>query len=156
MPRQLRLSQYLRVDSDGCKRAVSKADVYALRAGVVSDVIGIVTKSNRLRHPVVITDKLDAFPPAVRHCNQLRIGYHRNPLRLAKSRHAPQMHCSLDVNDLDRVVAQSRDEQTLTDRVERQMVDSSFDSRKFDGGDQSERFLRRRRRHGEDSTRNRA
>src|SRR3954466_11905358 len=102
MSGQLRLAQHLPVDgSDGGKRSVTKADVHALRERVVSDVVGVVTKSNRLRHPVIVADELDTVTLTVGDGDQLRIRYRRDSLRLAKSRHAPEMRSALQVNDFE-------------------------------------------------------
>jgi len=84
---------------------------------------------------------LQAFALAVGNGNGLHVGYHRDALRLTEPGQALHVGSGFDVEDLDRVVSERCDIQSLRGPVEGEMIDAAFHTWKVDGPDQREWLL---------------
>src|SRR5438309_4960426 len=112
------------------QRAVSVPDVHRPRAGVITDVVGVIQSLDALdareRSPV---EDIDAAGAAVRDIDAIEFGQIENPLRLAESIEAPLQPTRLHVADLQRIAAKGGDEEPLLLQVNPEMVDSPLHGR---------------------------
>src|SRR5437868_2014684 len=134
---------------DTRKSAITESNVEPLRRRVIPNVIRIVPEPNGRTCAIVVgVQELETFTLSVRDRHQLRVRHNRDSLRLAEPGDTLNVRASLDVEHFDGVVTESRNEQSLAGRIERQMIDSAFDTWQFDGPCKRERLLRGRQLHG--------
>src|SRR6516164_327206 len=115
------------------KCAACKADVDSSGRCIVPNVVRIVAEANRCARPVIVrADEPHAVALTVGNSNALRIGHDGNALRLPKPWQASYPPSALDVDHFDGVVAERGDVQPLCGKIERKVIDASFDARKID------------------------
>src|SRR5262245_33118353 len=149
MPGELRLFEKLtgrRID--GSNRSASEPDVQSLGGSVVADVVRVVAELDVGRRPKIVgTEQLKAVALPIRYRDPLGVGGDRDPLWLAETRQTPEMRSGLEVEHLDRVVAECCDEQTLRRCVKGEVIDAALDTRQLDGTHLPQRSLRKRAGH---------
>src|SRR6266850_1071854 len=128
--------------ADRGEGAAAKSDEDAFGGRLVSDIVSIIAKANGLDEmKIAHVEGLQAFALPVGDRDKFRVRHDGDPLGLAKAGEAFDVSTALEIENLHGVVPECRDEQALRARVERQMIDAAFDSRKIDGADQAERRL---------------
>ena len=128
--------------ADRSESAAAESDEETLRRRLVSHVVRVVSEADALdRMKVTRVERLHTVALTVGDSDKFRVGYDGDPLRLAKADQAFEVSAALEIENLRGIVAECCDEQSLRARIERQMIDAAFDSRKIDPADQVERSL---------------